>query len=244
MRYLAIVGYWIAAMFIIALVMVSFDYSLARAMFLGSLYLPALLCLRLMIPQIDFNRPKEAIRDTTLIISGVTILTILLMLIANIDCSIYAGCNVPSTIINPAFVIIILFAIAIPQFALEHWFDKRQQLHPQSIEFISDRRKVKVVMNDIAYVESNDSEVWIHLVNEETYRTKTSISQWVSILDNGNFIRIHRSYLVNRLYVDRLDAGCIHISNASLPISRKYKESVQQHFALLIQPAINIEASK
>ena len=42
MRYLAIVGYWIAAMFIIALVMVSFDYSLARAMFLGSLYLPAL----------------------------------------------------------------------------------------------------------------------------------------------------------------------------------------------------------
>ena len=59
MRYLAIVGYWIVAMFIIALIMVSFDYSLAQAMFLGSLYLPALLCLRLMIPQIDFNRPIQ-----------------------------------------------------------------------------------------------------------------------------------------------------------------------------------------
>ena len=236
MRYLAIVGYWFIAMLFIALIMVSFDYSLGRAMFLGSLYLPALLCLRLMIPQVDFSRTREAIRDIVLITSGVTILTILLMLIANIDCSIYTGCRVPSPIINPIFIIIILVATAIPQFALERWFDKRQERHPQSIEFISNRRKISIMMNDIAYVESNDSEVWIHLTDGNTHRTKTSISQWASILDNGNFIRIHRSYIINRLYVESFDAGGVHILNHTLPISRKYKESVLQNLTPLFQP--------
>ena len=236
MRYLAIVGYWIVAMLFIALIMVSFDYSLGRSMFLGSLYLPALLCLRLMIPQVNFSRTKDAIRDIALITSAVTILTILLMLIANIDCSIYAGYRVPSPIINPIFVIIILIAIAIPQFALERWFDKRQEQHPQSIEFISNRRKISVMMNDIAYVESNDSEVWIHLIDGNTHRTKTSISQWSSILDNGNFIRIHRSYIVNRLEVNSIDNSGVQILNNTLPISRKYKESVLQNLTPQFQP--------
>lgn len=231
MRYIALVGYWILVMIVIALVMVSFDYSFPRAIFLGSLYLPALLCLRLMIPQINFSQPKEAIRDTIFISLGVIVLTILLMLIANIDCTYYAGCNVPSPIINPIFITIIFAATSAPQLALERWFDKRQQLHPQSIEFISDRHRVKVEMNEIAYVESNDAEVWIHLTDGNALRTKTSITQWASILDNGDFIRIHRSFLVNCRSISTYNSNTISILGQELPISRKYKEGTKLRLA-------------
>ena len=200
-------------------------------MFLGSLYLPALLCLRLMIPQINFKNRKEAIRDTLLIAAGVTILTILLTLIAHISDEYYAYCNIPSPIINPIFTVIILVATSLPQFAIEQWFNKRQVQFPQEIEFISDRRKVKVMMSEIAYVESNDSEVWLHLNNGLTHRTKTTISQWSSMLDNGNFIRIHRSYLVNQQAISAHDASFVTILDQRLPISRKYKDSVQQYLA-------------
>ena len=231
MRYLATVGYWTVVMVVIAMIMVSFGYTFSRAMFLGSLYLPALLCLRLMIPQINFKNRKEAIRDTLLIAAGVTILTILLTLIAHISDEYYAYCNIPSPIINPIFTVIVLVATSLPQLAIEQWFNKRQVQFPQEIEFISDRRKVKVMMSEIAYVESNDSEVWLHLNNGLTHRTKTTISQWSSMLDNGNFIRIHRSYLVNQQAISAHDASFVTILDQRLPISRKYKDSVQQYLA-------------
>ena len=143
----------------------------------------------------------------------------------------YAYCNIPSPIINPIFTVTILVATSLPQFAIEQWFNKRQVQFPQEIEFISDRRKVKVMMSEIAYVESNDSEVWLHLNNGLTHRTKTTISQWSSMLDNGNFIRIHRSYLVNQQAISAHDASFVTILDQRLPISRKYKDSVQQYLA-------------
>ena len=83
------------------------------------------------------------------------------------------------------------------------------------------------MMDDIAFVESNDSEVWIHTATGERHRTKTTISQWESILDNGNFIRIHRAYMVNILHLSTHSLTTIKILEQELPISRKYREVVK-----------------
>ncbi len=228
MRYLAIIGYWCVAIVVIATIFVGFDYTFSHTLFMGSLYLPALLCLRIMMPQVDFSNKKEGVRNAIFIILGVLILTILLMLLANMKTEGYAVCNVHSVMINPIFIALVLTAISLPQIYLERWFAEREKLHPQTIDFISDRHRVSLEMSEIAFVESNDSEVWIHTLAQEKHRTKTSISQWESILDNGDFIRIHRAYLVNTLHIESYNSSQVKILGTELPISRKYREIVKQ----------------
>ena len=227
-RYLYIVAYWCVAAVVLALVFVSFDYPFAKALFMGTLFLPALLCLRLMLPQVRFTNRWEGVRDSIFIVAGTIILTILLLLVANISTEPFVVTNnIPNTLINPIFISILLIAVALPQVWLERWLSQRAKQTPQEIDFISDRRHVSVMMDDITYVESNDSEVWIHTLSGESYRTKTTITQWSSILDNGNFIRIHRAYIVNRLHITDSNSATLRIAENEFPISRKYRNQVR-----------------
>jgi hypothetical protein len=216
------------AMVALALFFVSFDYRFSQALFMASLFLPALLCLRLMLPQVHFTNRWEGVRDVVFILAGAIILTILLLLIANISTLAYSTNLIPDILVNPIFISLLLLAVALPQIWLEKRISQQAKQTPQEIDFISDRRHVKVMMDDITYVESNDSEVWIHTISGESYRTKTTITQWSSILDNGNFIRIHRAYIDNRLYITESDSTTIRIADHELPISRKYRDGVRQ----------------
>ena len=190
MRYLAIIGYWCVAIVVIATIFVSFDYTFSHTLFMGSLYLPALLCLRIMMPQVDFSNKKEGVR-------------------------------------NAIFIALVLTAISLPQIYLERWLSEREKRHPQTIDFISDRHRVSLEVSDIAFVESNDSEVWIHTTHDK-HRTKTTISQWESILDNGDFVRIHRAYIVNRRHITSLNSSSVMVADNELPISRKYRDIAKE----------------
>ena len=232
MRHFVILGYWCVAVVVIALILVSFDYTFTHALFMGSLYLPALLCLRIMIPQVDFTNKIEGVRNSLFIAIGVIVLTTLLMLLANIEATAYPTCHVHDVMINPIFIALILTAISLPQIFIESWLSQKEKSQPQTIKFISDRHHISLIIDDIAFVESNDSEVWIHTATGERHRTKTSISQWESILDNGHFMRIHRAYLVNVAHVTSSSSATIKILEQELPISRKYREVVKHKLGL------------
>ena len=89
-----------------------------------------------------------------------------------------------------------------------------------------DRRRVRLETERISYLESNDSEVWIHTSTGESLRTKTKISQWEQQLDD-RFLRIHRSYIVNADRVARHTAGAVVVDGRTLEVSRKYRDSVR-----------------
>jgi DNA-binding LytR/AlgR family response regulator len=96
---------------------------------------------------------------------------------------------------------------------------------PQSITFTSDRQSTTLLINEIMYIESNDTEVWIHATEGRKYRNKTSITSWENLLGHG-FIRTHRSFLANRSYCTAAEKDSILIGDERIPISRKYKDSV------------------
>lgn len=85
-------------------------------------------------------------------------------------------------------------------------------------------------MADIAYVESNDTEVRIVTVDGESHRNKTGIGQWENLLGD-DFLRIHRSYLVNIGLAALTSPDTVTVGDVPLPVSRKYKETVQNEFA-------------
>ena len=71
---------------------------------------------------------------------------------------------------------------------------------------------------EIMYVESNDSVTIVYATNDRTFRNKTPISQWESILED-DFIRIHRSYVVNKSYITSVEADAVFLNEIELPVS-------------------------
>ena len=74
-------------------------------------------------------------------------------------------------------------------------------------------------------MESNDDITTVIATGDRRFRNKTPISQWEGIL-NPHFLRIHRSYLVNKEAITRVDGDLLYVNDIELPISRKYKDAV------------------
>ena len=131
----------------------------------------------------------------------------------------------PSMLRNPFFIAAILALLAYGHYLLEKWLEKRfPSTYP--ITFNSEHRKISLKKDDILYVESRDSEVWIVARDGQTYRNRNGITQWENLLGDG-FLRIHRAFLVNVAESDLSSPDTVHVGETQLPVSRKYKENVK-----------------
>lgn len=74
-------------------------------------------------------------------------------------------------------------------------------------------------------MESNDDATVVFATEDRCYRNITPISRWEAIL-KPRFIRIHRSYLVNKAAVTGVNVDLLYIGKTELPISRKYRDEV------------------
>lgn len=141
-------------------------------------------------------------------------------------CSAPAKAECRGLLLNPPFILLVLTALIAPEIALEKHLERRCP-YARSISFVSDRRKITLDPAEISYVESNDSEVWIHTAGNVAYRTKTRISQWETQLDS-RFLRIHRSFIVNTARIDRCCPAHVEIGCITIEISRKYREAARR----------------
>jgi two-component system, LytTR family, response regulator len=84
---------------------------------------------------------------------------------------------------------------------------------------------VKVMFDDILYIESMREYVYIHQAEEKVV-TKIGIGEIEKLL-TPNFLRIHRSYLINSDKVTAYSAEEIYIGKVQLPIGLNYKKLVE-----------------
>ena len=136
--------------------------------------------------------------------------------------------QMPGLLLNPVFLLLIPGAFVAPEIMLENYLTARCP-YDKTISFVSERRKITLDPAEILYVESNDSEVWLHTASGEAYRTKTRISQWESQLDR-RFLRIHRSYIVNTAHVGEYHPSRVNVGGQEIEISRKYKDTARLRF--------------
>lgn len=132
----------------------------------------------------------------------------------------------PVLLYNPVLALIILGAGygwgLLMEWSRKRWLPAKEP----TIDFVSDRQKVSVPIASILFIESRDTEVYIHLADGTAYRNKTPISRWESILGSG-FLRIHRAYLVNAARIERTTPDAVFLAGQSLPLSRKYRDNVK-----------------
>ncbi len=89
----------------------------------------------------------------------------------------------------------------------------------------SDRKMVKIIFNDIRYVESIGDYLKIHL-KDGMITTRETMQNLTGILPANDYLRIHRSYLVAFSSIRSFTNEYIEVEDCDLPISRGYRNGV------------------
>lgn len=230
MRIIGRIAYWLAAIALQAAILVSLDYTLAQAILIGLTFCPCALALEFLMPKA--RKPMDKVYLSLAVLIGVFVLILILHYYAwaRIADGMRSTQDVAPMLINPAFLGLILTVLAIGDYYWAKWLAKRFKAKDRTITFFSDRRSVTLPVAGIAFIESNDTEVRIVTVSGESHRNKTGISQWANLLGD-DFLRIHRSYLVNTALMTVTSPDSVTVGDVQLPVSRKYKETIHEYAA-------------
>lgn len=231
MKTICHIAYWLAAIAVLAAIFTSLDYSLIQALFVSLLFCPCALALECWMPKTVKTTDKVYL-SLAIMVSAIVMILILHLYIGpavNVGSYLSRSREVPPILINPAFLGLILTAISLGDYFWLRWLSRRFKDNDSSITFFSDRKSVTLKLDDIAYIESNDTEVRVISASGESYRNKTGIGQWENLLGD-RFIRIHRSYLVNIAQASLIDPFTVSVGEKLLPVSRKYKDTVNSIF--------------
>ena len=89
----------------------------------------------------------------------------------------------------------------------------------------ADRKTCLVKMSNIIYVESAGEYVRLHLNDGTKLVTLFRLKNMESSLQTAQFMRVHRSYIINLDYVSSYTKGRVFLSNDDyVPIGESYKE--------------------
>ena len=87
-----------------------------------------------------------------------------------------------------------------------------------------DRKMVKVLLDDILYIESDKDYVKI-FTSGSTIITRQTISSVEAMLSENEFFRIHRSFIVSLDKIKSFSNEIVEIDNKELPIGKLYRNS-------------------
>lgn len=102
------------------------------------------------------------------------------------------------------------------------------EINSQNDDFIylkADKKMVKVMLNDLLYIESLKDYVRIKTPTKAVV-THQKISYLQEKLPESDFIRVHRSYIVSLSKVDSYSATMVEVAGHEIPIGRNYKNQV------------------
>lgn len=92
---------------------------------------------------------------------------------------------------------------------------------------------IRIHPEDIVYIEAFTHYSELHTL-EKCFRIREGISQWKERLDNETFLLCHRSYLINLLYVMRIEkTEVIMDTGEQIPLSRRNQKLVNEMFIKL-----------
>lgn len=79
---------------------------------------------------------------------------------------------------------------------------------------------VEIALTDILYIKSEN--IYCKIVTEsKSYLERTTLKNLLEIL-NANFIRVHRSYVVNKSKISSQKSNLMYISGHQIPLSKGY----------------------
>lgn len=116
------------------------------------------------------------------------------------------------------------------------WFDRKRGTDneptdkPDFIYVKSDYKLIQISLKDILYIEGLKDYVKIHLEGESRpILSLTSLKALEEKLPTDWFIRVHRSYIVQKQKIKVIDKARIVFGKEYIPVSESYKQELQNY---------------
>lgn len=158
---------------------------------------------------------------------------------------IHLGVSEVGVLITDVFTLggILYFVVLFMSFILlvKHYFmdqrilfeleEKQQKLERGYFTIRSQRKNTRIRYSEVLYIESLSDYVQIHLEDGEILSSKEKISRMEELLPE-DFVRIHRSFLVNREKVRSFNHEQVVLGSVELPVSRTYKQAALESLSV------------
>lgn len=226
-RVFIILSYWMIAVLLIAVILTSLDLNYFYALYYSLVFVPIALIAKIIVPAPAPGKDSTDLKQFIFIALG--LLALCFALIFCVSWFIYIlednymiqDIGTPRMLTNPAFLVSMIMLLLAGDYFIGLRIDKAHPVKDLSVDFISNRKKIQLKQADILFIESNDTEVWIHDSKGNKFRNKTPIGQWETRLGRG-FARISRSYLVNRDSITEIGPGYVALGDMRFASSKKY----------------------
>lgn len=84
----------------------------------------------------------------------------------------------------------------------------------------------RVHSNDLYYAESDANYVALHMTDGRKLMIRMTLTEFSEQAGESSLLRIHRSYVVNSKYVQKIDSSELTVNNVKLPMSKTYRDDV------------------
>lgn len=101
--------------------------------------------------------------------------------------------------------------------------------HPEFIFIKSGNEQIKVNLQDIQYVQSAGNYVHF-IVYDKKIITRLTMSEVEDLLPSQIFTRVHRSYIVHDVFVNKMDKNNIYLQHTEIPIGTAYLPNLEKKF--------------
>ena len=89
---------------------------------------------------------------------------------------------------------------------------------------------IKINVENIIYIKSDADYTEIHTA-EKKHLSSESLRYWLENLNHNQFFRIHKSYIINTVKIDKVAGNQIYLNDKTVvPIGRAFKESFGERF--------------
>lgn len=104
--------------------------------------------------------------------------------------------------------------------------EKKEVLQDEFILVKSGNKHHKIKIDQILFIESLKDYIKIHTVNDKRIVSKYKIGEIEEELANKNFLRVHRSYVINTNKISAFTINDIEVNSVEIPIGASYKDKV------------------
>jgi two-component system response regulator LytT len=242
--------FWILVYGVLTLIFANWFGGYDEAYYFVSLLLPVVMGTSYffnyyLVPRFLFARRFRKFVIYSLYMLVVSLCLELLASIVSMLIIVKFGINRAGPLVTDVYTLagVLYFIVLFKSFILliKHYFvdqraigeleEKQTQLERGYFTVRSNRQTSRIRFEELLYVESLADYIQLHLENGTQVTSKEKISRMEEYLPD-TFIRIHRSFIVNRSKISSFSREHVLVGGTELPISRSYKKEVVKELSL------------
>ncbi len=81
----------------------------------------------------------------------------------------------------------------------------------------------KIILEELIYGEARGNNVLV-VTDKQQLITTMTFTNFESLLPRSTFLKVHRSFIINKNQIDRIQGNRVFINSIEIPIGSKYKE--------------------